>query len=82
MSKRRPRTLEEWRRYIAQLEGEPLRSKAIAANTARFVQELSREGYSGEEIRGIFTLLAQRFSETGQAPPTAGFFDLAALSRT
>jgi hypothetical protein len=81
MSVRHPRTIDEWRLHIAELEGEDLRSKALAANTARFVQALSREGWSGDDIRTIFVLLAKRFVDTSQAAPSAGFFDLAALGK-
>ena len=74
-----PTTLVEWKQYISTLSGEALRSKAVAANSYRFVQTLQGEGYSASEINGIFKMLASQFVRTGQMPPTGGYLDFQEL---
>ncbi len=80
MSIQNPKTLAEWEAHIQTLDGEALRSKAVAANNARFVRSLGEEGYTGPEIETIFTLIALRFVETGQRMPESGYFELAKLA--
>jgi hypothetical protein len=76
-----PKTLEDWKAYAATLEGEALRDKAIAANSAPFVRLLKEEGYAAEEIHSILIYIARRFFETGQRPPGGGLYDLFELMR-
>ncbi len=79
MSIQHPKTLAEWEAHIRTLEGDALRSKAIAANTARFVRSLGEEGYTGPQIEAIFGFIAKRFVETGQRMPESGYFELSKL---
>ena len=73
-------TIQEWIDYIQSLDGEELLSKAIAANSIRFVQQLQDKGMDAEEIDRIFVEFANQFSRTGQAPPRSGFVDYAGLA--
>ncbi len=82
MSARHPRSVPEWREHLGGLEGDALRSKAIAANTASFVRLLQSEGYGAEDIHSILILLARRFRDTGQNPPGDGLYDLETLMAT
>ncbi len=81
MSAQRPRTLEEWTAYLGTLTEEELWDKAVAANRAPFVQTLLAEGYTTEEVTGVFTAVARRFRELGQRAPDEGWYDLNALGR-
>ena len=74
-------TAKEWRDYFQTLDGEALREKAIAANTASFVQSLQQEKLSAQEIHQVFIALAKRFKDTGQRPPSDGFYNLDTLIR-
>ena len=76
MSLRHPRTPAEWRAYIEGLSDDELWEKAVAANTASFVQAMIKEGSSSEDLEGIFVALAKRFAQAGQRPPADGWFDL------
>jgi hypothetical protein len=73
-------TLKEWERYISTLSGEALRSKAIAANSYRFVQILLSEGLSSEEINTIFQMFANQFLKTEQTPPSDGYVNYQILA--
>lgn len=75
MSAKHPKTLAEWRAYTAALSDEALHQEAAAANSARFVRSLQEEGYSAEEIHGIFIIYAHRFKEQGLRPPSDGLYD-------
>lgn len=77
----RPKTLEDWARYIASLRGEGLWSKAIAANSITFVEQLLEEGYSPDEVETIMILLGQQFGRVGQTPPGRALYDLAELAK-
>lgn len=77
----RPTTLPEWKKYISSLRGEALRSKAIAANSLRFVQTLQGEGYSPDDIYAIHVLFAKQFLRTGQEPPSNGYVNYQKLAR-
>lgn len=78
---RNAKTLEEWSDYLQTLSGAKLRSKAIAANSARFVKLLEEEGYVAEEIEQIVRLFSDRFLALGEEPPGGGLFDLFAEPR-
>ena len=69
----KPTSMSEWAKYVLTLYGENLRSKAIAANSFRFVQILQGEGFQAQDIEDIFKLFAARFRETGQVPPSDGY---------
>lgn len=75
MSIEYPENLDEWRDHIAGLSGDPLRSKAIAANSYRFVQTLQEEGYGPQDIDAIFKMIARQFVATGQEPTSMGYVD-------
>lgn len=75
-----PKTLPEWRTYVAGLEGAELREVAAGANTMRFVRVLQDEGYGPEAIHAVVWLFARRFAETGDRPPTDGLYDLIAMA--
>jgi len=64
-----PRTPREWAAYIGSLQGASLRSKALAAGSVDFVQQLQSEGYSAKEISAIFDMFAEQFDVDGQDPP-------------
>jgi len=51
-----PESTEEWAEYIAGLSGEELWSKAVAANSLTFVQDLQEEGKSAKDITDIFIM--------------------------
>jgi hypothetical protein len=53
-----PVTLEGWGQYIANLKGATLYSQAAAANTQPFVNMLSEEGFSSEDITDVLLLFA------------------------
>ena len=72
------KTLEEWQAYLQTLEGADLREKTLMANQPAFIQELQGEGYSAAEIHTIFKWLRERFVQTGQLPPSGGYFELLA----
>lgn len=75
-----PKTLAEWATYIASLKGEVLWSKAIAANSIGFVDQLLAEGYSADEIESILILLGRQFQSLGQTPPGRALYDLEELA--
>jgi len=71
-----PKTLTEWRTYVAGLGGPDLMSKARAANSIAFVRALEADGLSPDDITDVLLAFAQRLVEDGQEPPTrhAGFY--------
>jgi len=75
MSVEYPETVDEWREHIAGLRGETLRSKAIAANSYRFVQTLQSEGFGPVQIHEVFKAIARQFVATGQEPTSMGYVD-------
>lgn len=75
MSIERPENMDEWAQHIAALSGQELRSKAIAANSYRFVQALQEEGVSAPDINNLFRLIAAQFVKTGQEPTSEGYVD-------
>jgi hypothetical protein len=64
-----PVTLEEWAAYIDTLDGDSLRSKAMAANSLEFVRNLEDEGTAPRTTMKILRLFAARFKAVGQEPP-------------
>lgn len=76
----KPMNLREWQSYIDRLAGEALWSKAVAANTERFIQTLRDEGFQMAEIEGIMTAFANQFAITGQSPPRTGAYRLSDLA--
>lgn len=79
MSIEYPENLDEWRDHIAGLEGEPLRSKAIAASSFKFVQLLQGDGFSAPDIGEVLQMIARQFVATGQEPTSGGYVDYRAL---
>jgi len=79
MSIEHPDNLAEWQDHIAGLEGEALRSKAIAANSYRFVQTLQTDGFTAQAIGEILRMIARQFVATGQEPVQDGYVDYKAL---
>ena len=71
-----PQTLPEWEAYIQQLAGDPLRSKAINANSQAFTDMLLEEGFLMAEVKTILTYFVRQLVATGQALPGKGAFDL------
>jgi len=82
MSAKFPTSSKEWANYISTLSGEQLRSKAIAANSIRFVQELQADRLDPDSINHVFRLLARQFVATGQEPPSDGYVDLKQIAET
>lgn len=74
-------TLTEWRMYIESLTGSEVRSKAIAANSQRFVDLLRAEGRSMDEVRVILEFFVLRMLACGQKIPMGGAFDLLGMAR-
>jgi len=74
-----PRTPEEWEQYLDQFTAEQVLSKAKAANTNRFVGSMIKEGYSLQEVEGIFTMMAVKIKAGGFRPPMGTAFDLGLL---
>ena len=64
-----PNTLPEWKAYINTLSGQPLRSKALAANSLAFIRGLEAEGMSAEDITDILKAFAFRLEADDQVLP-------------
>ena len=75
MSDSRPSSLQEWADHIASLNRPELASKAVAANTMSFIQDLKHEGYRMNEIELIFALLARTLHENHLMLPAKGVYD-------
>ena len=73
-----PKTIEQWREYIANLQGDfVLTSKAKAMNSHRFVERLQDEyNMAPGDITQIFRMFAKRLQDAGIAPPSGGYMDL------
>ena len=76
-----PRTPEEWEQYLDQFTAEQVLSKAKAANTNRFVGSMIKEGYSLQEVEGIFTMMAVKIKAGGFRPPMGTAFDLGSVQK-
>lgn len=73
-----PKTVEEWRAYIATLSGPDLLSKAIAANSVAFVRSLETDGLGPFEVHEVLLTFARRIEADGQILPartTGAFLD-------
>ena len=70
-----PRTEGEWRAYVAQLAGPELRSKAIAANTMLFFDQLMGDGYSIAEVRRILVFFGLQMKSVDMQLPDGGAYD-------
>ena len=68
-----PETVDQWSKYIATLQGEDLRSKWRAANTFQFVQTLSGEGMSPDDVSTILKMFVAQLLVTGQEPDKGGY---------
>ena len=77
-----PRTLPEWRAYVATLGDQELFAAAAGANTMRFVQTLQEEEYKPAEIHMIMYLFAKRFQELDVRPPMDGLYDLIDMAKS
>lgn len=71
-----PYTIEEWQIYISSLSGQDLRSKAINANTLKFINVLMEEGMELEDIELLMKFFVRRMVQLGQKIPEGGAFDL------
>jgi len=69
MSMDAPTTVREWKRYISKLHGTQLRSKAMAANSRDFVEQLQAEGYKPREISDIIDMFVVQFIADDQEIP-------------
>lgn len=65
-----PKTLDEWKAYIATLSGNDLASKAAAANSVAFVRALEADGLQPFIIHEVFLTFARRLVAEGQPLPT------------
>jgi hypothetical protein len=70
-----PVTVEEWGQYIANLKGATLYSQAAAANTQPFVNMLSEEGFSSDEITDVLLLFALQCQRDPEITPPNGLPD-------
>lgn len=69
-------TLDEWQGYISQLAGDRLRSKAIAANTQAFANQMLDEGHDLMYVERIVLMFVRQLAATGQQIPGGGAFDM------
>lgn len=77
-----PTTLVDWQVYVDQLEGPDLWSKAIAANTQRFVDQLIRiDGLTMDDARSVIQMFALRIITTQGRLPDGGAYDLQTLAQ-
>ena len=74
-------TVEEFTSEINRLEGERLRSSAIAFNTQRFVDTLLEDGFVISDVKRIFVAYARRFAATGQRAPDEGAVNLNRIAK-
>jgi hypothetical protein len=73
-------TLDEWQGYISQLAGRRLLSKAIAANTQAFTDQLLDESYDIAHVEQIVLMFVRQMAATGMAIPGGGAFDMADMA--
>lgn len=81
MSVATPETMEEWLQYVAILTEDELYSKAIAANTQKFLGMLLEDGFTPQEVKSLMQGFARKFVDFNMQPP-AGLFDLETLGAT
>jgi len=77
-----PKTLQEWEIYVRQLAGQALWSKAIAANTQRFVDSLLGDGLTMAEARHVILFFVRQLAHTGMKVPDEGVFDMVGMAET
>ena len=65
-----PHTLAEWQQYIAGFTGETLLSKAKAANSLAFIQQLQSEGIPPRDTMQIIRMFAAQLRADGQLVPS------------
>lgn len=75
MNPSEPKSLAEWRSYVAKLSEDALFEQAKAANSLGFIQTLQDEEYSADEIHEIFLAFARALGKTGLRPPADGVYD-------
>jgi hypothetical protein len=76
-----PKTLQEWQQYVQSLYGAPLRSKAIAANSQRFVDNLLEDGQTVDDANRIILFFVRQMSAVGMKIPSNGILDMVAMAR-
>ena len=72
MSNQNPQTMDEWRRYIDNLDRTKVHDKAMAANTMGFIEILKEEGYKSGEIEQILVWFGMRLHDEGKFVPGSG----------
>ncbi len=77
----RPQTLDEWATYVNQFSGGQLWSKAVAANSQRFVTQMVDEGYPMDDVKAILGFFVQRMMSLEMKLPEQGVFDLVEMAR-
>jgi len=77
----RPETYEEWESYVGGLYGPSLRSKAIAANSQRFVDTLLEEGKTTGDFEDIITLFVDQLVRANVKCPEGGVLDMVYMSK-
>jgi hypothetical protein len=74
------KTLHDWEIYIQALAGPTLRSKAIAANTQRFVNALKADGMSMSGVYQVISRFVIQMQITGMAIPSGGIYDMPGMA--
>jgi hypothetical protein len=64
-----PKTLKEWILYVSQISDEDLIVQAKYAGTQVFINMLTEDGYSSDDIFKIHKAFALRFQEDGRRIP-------------
>ena len=71
----------DWEIYVKKLAGEPLRSKAIQANTQRFAPRMLGEGYTMADVGKIVLFFVRQMAAVGRMLPAGGAFDLDLMAK-
>lgn len=72
--------IQDWESYIGALAGQPLWSKAIAANTIAFSDALRADGLTMLEVKQVMLLFVRQLVATGMKVPEGGAFDLVGMA--
>jgi hypothetical protein len=64
-----PKTLKEWVLYISQIPAEELIIQAKYAGTSAFINMLTEDGFSIDDVSKIHKAIALRFKEDGRRIP-------------
>lgn len=75
-------TLDQWEQYIQSLTGQELWSKAIAANTQGFADDLRASGLDMSEIKQVILFFVRQLVATGQRIPVGGAFGMVGMAET